>query len=209
MNLIKLQRIIIFLLSFTLPILHSSNAGEIYKCIDAEGGTNFTERPCANREETDSNKASENDLANEDKWIADLRKAAEQGDMLSQRVLGTMYYNGEYVIKNHREGIKWLSKAVESGSVKAQQYLVDMHKGVKLGATGNSPTPRTTPRTTSRITSPANRESYNPYTNMPYSEAEKSEAKREAAKLRQQGINITNGEMLGIIRTERELMYQQ
>ncbi|MGV7234942.1 MAG: DUF4124 domain-containing protein, partial [Nitrosomonadaceae bacterium] len=81
MNLIKLQRIIIFLLSFTLPILHSSNAGEIYKCIDAEGGTNFTERPCANREETDSNKASENDLANEDKWIADLRKAAEQGDM--------------------------------------------------------------------------------------------------------------------------------
>ncbi|HQP57253.1 MAG TPA: hypothetical protein PLN83_14195, partial [Syntrophorhabdus sp.] len=51
------------------------------------------------------------------------RKAAEQGDSLSQYNLGKMYYYGHGVPQNYNEAVKWFSKAAEQGNAKAQYVL--------------------------------------------------------------------------------------
>jgi TPR repeat protein len=43
------------------------------------------------------------------------RKAAEQGHGEAQHNLGTSYYYGNGVKKNHREAKKWLQKAERQG----------------------------------------------------------------------------------------------
>jgi len=63
--------------------------------------------------------------------------AAEQGDAGAQFNLGTMYYNGHYngqsVIKDYKEAVKWYRLAAEQGHAQAQYYLGSMYyygKGV-------------------------------------------------------------------------------
>jgi TPR repeat protein len=45
--------------------------------------------------------------------ISDLRKAAEQGDAQKQFELGSRYYTGKGVAKDHAEAMKWYCKAAE------------------------------------------------------------------------------------------------
>ena len=62
-----------------------------------------------------------------------IRKAAEQGQADAQTNLGVMYYNGEGVVKNAQEAVKWWLKAAEQGNAEAQYYLGLMYdNGVGL-----------------------------------------------------------------------------
>ena len=54
-------------------------------------------------------------------------RAAKQGDVLAQFGLGWMYRNGEGVIKNYREAVKWYRLAAEQGLAKAQSNLALMY----------------------------------------------------------------------------------
>ncbi|MCR4572537.1 MAG: sel1 repeat family protein [Lentisphaeria bacterium] len=51
------------------------------------------------------------------------RKAAEQGDAEAQYSLGRRYYNGEGVVKDYAEAVKWYRKAAEEGHSGAQNSL--------------------------------------------------------------------------------------
>jgi len=52
----------------------------------------------------------EPDYAKAAKWY---KKAAEQGDALSQVNLGEMYLKGEGVLKSWKRGVRWLRKAAD------------------------------------------------------------------------------------------------
>jgi len=54
---------------------------------------------------------------------AEYRTAAEQGDAKAQYNLGMCYYNGEGVVKDQTEAVKWWRKAAEQGHAKAQSTL--------------------------------------------------------------------------------------
>ena len=55
---------------------------------------------------------------------------AEQGNAFAQFNLGLMYYNGEGVIKDYREAVRWWRKAAEQGDADAQYNLgVMYHNG--------------------------------------------------------------------------------
>jgi TPR repeat protein len=47
--------------------------------------------------------------------ISDLRKAAAQGDAQKQFELGSRYYTGKGVAKDHAEAMRWYCKAAEEG----------------------------------------------------------------------------------------------
>jgi TPR repeat protein len=53
------------------------------------------------------------------KW----RKAAEQGDALTQARLGLCYAEGTGVVKDEKEAVKWFRKAAEQGDALAQSAL--------------------------------------------------------------------------------------
>ena len=66
--------------------------------------------------------------------LADLRKAAEQGDAKAQFNLGDAYFFGEGVAKDQAEAMKWLRKAAEQGDAKAQFNLGNAYKyGIGVG----------------------------------------------------------------------------
>ena len=48
---------------------------------------------------------------------------AEQGDAEAQSLLGYMYINGEGVLKDYKEAVKWIRKAAEQGYAEAQYNL--------------------------------------------------------------------------------------
>jgi TPR repeat protein len=54
------------------------------------------------------------------KWYG---KAAEQGDVNSQGMLGVLYYSGEGVPKNSTEAVKWFRKAADQGEARSQCIL--------------------------------------------------------------------------------------
>lgn len=56
-----------------------------------------------------------------------IRAKAEQGDADAQILLGSAYYNGEGVVKNKAEAIKWFRKAAEQGNAAAQSQLGDLY----------------------------------------------------------------------------------
>ena len=60
------------------------------------------------------------------KWI---RKAAEQGDMDAQFLLGVCYSGYEGIPENKTEAVKWFRAAAGQGSEEAQAVLDDL--GVK------------------------------------------------------------------------------
>ena len=51
------------------------------------------------------------------------KKAAEQGDVEGQALLGSMYYNGEGVLKDLTQAVFWFKKSAEQGNAKAQYLL--------------------------------------------------------------------------------------
>lgn len=55
--------------------------------------------------------------------FAETKKKAEAGDAEAQCVLGVMYYNGEGVLKDDEESVKWYRKAAEQGNATAQFNL--------------------------------------------------------------------------------------
>jgi uncharacterized protein len=52
---------------------------------------------------------------------------AEQGDAEAQSLLGYMYINGEGVLKDYKEAVKWIRKAAEQGYAEAQSNLGVMY----------------------------------------------------------------------------------
>ena len=56
-----------------------------------------------------------------------LRQAAEQGDAKAQFVLGSRYANGEGVLKDEAEAVRWYRLAAESGEAIAQSILGQMY----------------------------------------------------------------------------------
>ena len=53
----------------------------------------------------------------------ELLPLAEQGDAAAQHKLGVMYDNGEGVLVNDAEAVKWYRKAAEQGDSDAQTIL--------------------------------------------------------------------------------------
>ena len=62
-------------------------------------------------------------LAAEDDRIAQLRRAAEQGDAAAQFNLGFAYLKGEGVPQDYAEAVKWWRRADEQGLAPAQYNL--------------------------------------------------------------------------------------
>lgn len=54
------------------------------------------------------------------------RKAAEQGDVSAQAVLGFCCLSGDGTAKNKKESVKWFRKAAAQGHSGAQQALKDL-----------------------------------------------------------------------------------
>ena len=64
-----------------------------------------------------------------------VKRLAESGDAREQAKLGWMYRNGEGVIKDSKEAVKWLIKAAEQGDAEGQCNLGLMYyvgEGVEL-----------------------------------------------------------------------------
>ena len=59
--------------------------------------------------------------------FVEFRKAAEQGGVLAQFNLGSMYDHGEGVPEDDREAVKWYRKAAEQGDAVAQYNLGAMY----------------------------------------------------------------------------------
>jgi len=57
----------------------------------------------------------------------EIKEMAEQGDAVYQAKLGEMYAFGEGVLQDHKEAVKWLTKAAEQGVVEAQFALSRMY----------------------------------------------------------------------------------
>ena len=55
------------------------------------------------------------------------QREAEQGDAISQFNLGWMYDNGQGVIQDYKEAVKWYTKAAEQGLDEAQYNLGYMY----------------------------------------------------------------------------------
>ena len=55
--------------------------------------------------------------------LAEWKPLAEQGDAVAQFYLGVMYANGEGVLEDDKEAVKWFKLAAEQGYAKAQYNL--------------------------------------------------------------------------------------
>ena len=66
---------------------------------------------------------------NQNEAILWCRKAAEQGVVKAQYVLGVCYWKGEGVEQDFGQTLKWFSKAAKNGDKKAKEALI--YLGVK------------------------------------------------------------------------------
>ena len=57
----------------------------------------------------------------------EIKIEAEKGDADAQNELGFAYANGEGVVKNEAEAVKWYRKAADQGYARAQFNLGDMY----------------------------------------------------------------------------------
>jgi hypothetical protein len=58
-----------------------------------------------------------------------VRTLAEQGDAKAQFALGTMYRDGQGVVRDYTEALRWWRKAAEQGIVDAQYALGNIYAG--------------------------------------------------------------------------------
>ena len=66
--------------------------------------------------------------------LAETKAKAEAGDVISQFKLGMMYYNGEGVLDDDKEAVKWYRKSADQGYVPAQAclgYMYENGRGVE------------------------------------------------------------------------------
>jgi TPR repeat protein len=54
--------------------------------------------------------------------------SAEQGDSPSQNNLGYMYSEGQGVVQDYKEAVKWFRKSAEQGNAKSQHNLGGMYE---------------------------------------------------------------------------------
>ena len=59
--------------------------------------------------------------------FTETKKMAEAGDASAQFSLGVMYYNGDGVLKDSAEAVKWFRKSAEQGYASAQYNLGVMY----------------------------------------------------------------------------------
>ena len=59
--------------------------------------------------------------------ITELRRQAEQGDPDAQSILGLMYANGEGVLKDDTEAVRWYRLAADQGVALTQYNLGHMY----------------------------------------------------------------------------------
>lgn len=72
------------------------------------------------------NYGDKNEVAQEVKeMLIFLRNFAEQGDMLSQKDLAGLYYDGYFVEKDYKESFTWYQKAAEQGDKDAEHMLAE------------------------------------------------------------------------------------
>ena len=60
--------------------------------------------------------------------LNDIKKAAEQGEMVAQYFLGMMYEDGRGVKKDLSEAVKWYRKAAEQGYAPGQYLTGEMYR---------------------------------------------------------------------------------
>lgn len=82
----------------------------------------------SNIDSNDSFDVSKLDSMSDSERLAYLRKWAEYGDVLVQRNLGIMCWNGNSVPQNKAEAIKWYRKAAEQGDEVAQYNLGQIYR---------------------------------------------------------------------------------
>lgn len=58
-----------------------------------------------------------------------VEKAANQNDIESQMILGSIYYDGDGVKENKTEAIKWYQKAAENNNPQAQAIVGAAYMG--------------------------------------------------------------------------------
>ena len=58
----------------------------------------------------------------------DTLKNAEQGDVIAQYNLGSMYDNGKGTTQNYKQAFYWYKKSAEQGNAYAQYNIADMYK---------------------------------------------------------------------------------
>jgi len=63
----------------------------------------------------------------DDASLLDLRRQAEAGDALAQTILAVRYLNGDRVVMDHAEAVRWCRLAAEQGHPGAQFYLGTMY----------------------------------------------------------------------------------
>ena len=71
------------------------------------------------------------DDAAKKKEFEETKAKAENGDALSQLILGQMYIEGYGVLKDHKEAARWWIKAAEQGNALAQFSLAKKYQGGK------------------------------------------------------------------------------
>ena len=64
--------------------------------------------------------------------ISEVQKAAEQGDLYAQGLLGLMYFHGRGVAQDDKQAVAWTRKAAEQGDAKAQYMLGAMYQQGKV-----------------------------------------------------------------------------
>ena len=67
-------------------------------------------------------------MGTENDYLNSCLLKAEQGHSDAQYNLGYMYYNGEGVVQDYKEAVKWYRKAAEQGDADAQYNLGGMYK---------------------------------------------------------------------------------
>ena len=63
--------------------------------------------------------------------ISEVQKAAEQGDLYAQGLLGLMYFHGRGVAQDDKQAVAWTRKAAEQGDALAQRLLGLMYEDGK------------------------------------------------------------------------------
>ena len=98
-------------------------------------GRRFTEMLKEAVEGGDEPRVRERDSAREVPNVAEIRRAAEQGDPEAQTRLGTLYQRGNGVPEDDAEGVVWFRRAAEQGYADAQFLLGSVYgkgEGVPL-----------------------------------------------------------------------------
>ena len=61
-------------------------------------------------------------------YVIKCKKAAEQGNVIAQNTLGFLYLNGQGVVSDYKEAVKWFKKAAEQAYPAAEFNLAIMYK---------------------------------------------------------------------------------